>query len=43
MNNGIYEVRQIALYELDEVSAKETLKSRYQGIVENSIRIVEAR
>ena len=43
MNNGMYEVHQIALYELDEASAKETLKSRYQGIVENSIRIVEAR
>lgn len=43
MNNRMYEVHQIALYELDEASAKETLKSRYLGIVENSIRIVEAR
>lgn len=42
MNNGTYSAYQIALHELDEASAKKTLKDRYQGIVENSIRIVEA-
>ena len=41
MNNGTYEVHQIALHAADEASARETLLSTYPGIVIRTIRIVE--
>lgn len=39
--NGTYEMHQIALYALDETSAKEMLHRTYSGIIMHTIRVVE--
>ena len=42
MNSETYEAHQIALYALDEASAKETLHHDYPNIIMRTIHVVEA-